>query len=233
MRLKSVLAAFLLCLIMFGTANVCSAIQEVKPMQAKQQAIKAQDVSIAFVFDSDSDKTTEIIKTFRPVIEKSLLPEFKANFSDSLVFKGNWTKEGAKAAADKALNSKAKIILSFGSMTSDYLNSKPNKSKYVMNIDQYTINSVKDKCFNPIQQSVNDFVVFQRLVKNINKTAILMNENTYKMRNDWGAIFEKAAKDKGITNSYVVIPVSAKILTVLWLKFQTMSILFILHSYIT
>ncbi len=210
MRLKSVLAAFLLCLIMFGTANVCSAIQEVKPMQAKQQAIKAQDVSIAFVFDSDSDKTTEIIKTFRPVIEKSLLPEFKANFSDSLVFKGNWTKEGAKAAADKALNSKAKIILSFGSMTSDYLNSKPNKSKYVMNIDQYTINSVKDKCFNPIQQSVNDFVVFQRLVKNINKTAILMNENTYKMRNDWGAIFEKAAKDKGITNSYVVIPVSAK-----------------------
>lgn len=210
MKLKSVLAVFLICLVFFGTTNISYAIQEVNPTRAKAQAIKAQEVGIAFVFDSDSDKTDEIIKTFRPVIEKSLLPEFKANYSDNLVFKGNWTKEGSKAAADKALNSKAKIILSFGSMASEYLNSKPNKSKYVVNVDQYTINSVKDKCFNPIQQSVNDFVVFQRLVKNINKTAILMNENTYKMRNDWGAIFEKAAKDKGITNSYVVIPVSAK-----------------------
>lgn len=211
MKLKSCLVVLLFCAVLFGTTNAAYSIQEAgKNAPKAQQTIKAQNIDIAFVFDSDSDKTKEIIKTFQPIISKSLLPEYKAQFSDGLVFKGNWTEEGAKAAAEKALKSKAKIILSFGSMTSDYLASKPNKTKYVVDVDQYTINSVKDKFFNPIQQSVDDFVVFHRLVKDMNKTAILMNENAYNLRKDWDAIFTKAAVDKGITTSYVVIPVSAK-----------------------
>ncbi|MCQ2755139.1 MAG: hypothetical protein MJ231_08890, partial [bacterium] len=58
---------------------------------------------IAFVFDSNAEKTNEILKVYKPMISKSLLPEYKAVFSDDLVFKGEWTEASSQKAAQKAL----------------------------------------------------------------------------------------------------------------------------------
>ena len=146
-------------------------ITETKAKASTQKTINAPKIEIAFVFDSNAEKTGDIIKTYRPIIEKSLLPDYKVVFPEDLVFKGNWTEKGAIEAANKALKSRAKMIVCFGYWSGEYL--KKNKTKNIITVDNYAIRGFSEKFFNPVQQSVNDFVVFKRLVPSEGRTAIL------------------------------------------------------------
>ena len=122
-----------------------------------QPAPNAKSVELAFVFDGPSDKNAEVLGTFQKVITMSLLPDFKASFPKDLIFTGNWTEAGAKAVSDKALASRARMVISLGFMSSDYYSNKPNKQKYVLTIDQYGLRDFGS--FNPVQQNVDDLLL--------------------------------------------------------------------------
>ena len=208
-RIVSMLLALMMISSTFG--QFAYAIEDVKKAPAAKQAINAPKVEIALVFDSASEKTNSIVNTYKPIIEKSMLPDYKAVFADDLVFKGDWTEKGAAEAAEKALKSRAKMVVSFGYLTSEYLSEKKNKTKNVVTVDQYAVRALSDKFFNPVQQSVNDFVVFQRLVPNMGKTAILINERVYKSRNDWDKLAQKGLEEKGCNIDFVILPLSNNI----------------------
>ena len=181
-----------------------------RPKQPNLQAApNAKTIELAFVFDGPSDKNAEVLGTFQKVITMSLLPDFKASFPKDLIFTGNWTEAGAKAVSDKALASRARMVVSLGFMSSDYYSNKPNKQKYVLTIDQYGLRDFGS--FNPVQQNVDDFVTFQALVPGSKKTAILMNENYYKMHQDWDAIIKKRLADKKCNIDFVVVTVNSDV----------------------
>ena len=181
-----------------------------RPKQPNLQAApNAKTIELAFVFDGPSDKNAEVLGTFQKVITMSLLPDFKASFPKDLIFTGNWTEAGAKAVSDKALASRARMVVSLGFMSSDYYSNKPNKQKYVLTIDQYGLRDFGS--FNPVQQNVDDFVTFQALVPGSKKTAILMNENYYKMHQDWNAIIKKRLADKKCNIDFVIVTVNSDV----------------------
>ena len=181
-----------------------------RPKQPNLQAApNAKTIELAFVFDGPSDKNAEVLGTFQKVITMSLLPDFKASFPKDLIFTGNWTEAGAKAVSDKALASRARMVISLGFMSSDYYANKPNKQKYVLTIDQYGLRDFGS--FNPVQQNVDDFVTFQALVPGSKKTAILMNENYYKMHQDWNSIIKKRLDDKKCNIDFVVVTVNSDV----------------------
>ena len=191
---------------MYG-GNVALAIGEVPQQRQLQAAPNAKTIELAFVFDGPSDKNTEVLKIFQQTITRSLLPDFKASFPNDLVFTGDWTEKGAKVASDKALNSRARMVISLGYMSSTYYADKQNKTKYVVTIDQYGLRDFGDKFFNPIQQTANDFVTFQKLVPKMSKTAILINENYLKTNTNWSTNIGKKLKEKNCNAEFVVIPV--------------------------
>ena len=183
-----------------------------KPKQMNLQAApNAKTIELAFVFDGPSDKNAEVLGTFQKVITMSLLPDFKASFPKDLIFTGDWTEKGAKAVSEKALASRARMIISLGFMSSDYYADKQNKQKYVVTIDQYGLRDFGDKFFNPVQQNINDFVTFQALVPGSKKTAVLINENYYKMHRDWNAIIKKRLAEKKCNIDFVLVPVNSNV----------------------
>ena len=183
-----------------------------RPKQPNLQAApNAKTIELAFVFDGPSDKNAEVLGTFQKVITMSLLPDFKASFPKDLIFTGNWTEAGAKAVSDKALASRARMVISLGFMSSDYYANKPNKKKYVVTIDQYGLRDFGDKFFNPVQQNVNDFVTFHALVPGSKKTAILINENYYKMHQDWNSIIKKRLAEKKCNIDFVLVPINSDV----------------------
>lgn len=184
------------------------AIEEVTSVKTTQSVKTPKNIELSFVFDGPSDKNAEVLKTFQTTIAKSLLPDYKAIFSDNMVFVGDWTEQGAKVASDKALNSKARLVVSLGYMSSNYFDSKKNKNKLVITIDQYGLRGLTETEFNPVQQAVKDFILFKKLVPTQNKTAILMNENYYKTEKDWNSLITKKLSDKDFSCNFVVIPVS-------------------------
>ena len=128
--MKKIVSMLLALLLISSTfSQFAYAIEDVKKAPAAKQAVNAPKVEIAMVFDSDSEKSKEIVKTYKPIIEKSMLPDYQAVFADDLVFKGDWSEEGAEAAAEKALKSRAKMVVSFGYLASEYLSSKKNNTK--------------------------------------------------------------------------------------------------------
>ena len=183
-----------------------------RPKQMSLQAApNAKTIELAFVFDGPSDKNAEVLGTFQKVITMSLLPDFKASFPKDLIFTGDWTEKGAKAVSEKALASRARMIISLGFMSSDYYADKQNKQKYVVTIDQYGLRDFGDKFFNPVQQNINDFVTFQALVPGSKKTAVLINENYYKMHRDWNAIIKKRLAEKKCNIDFVLVPVNSNV----------------------
>lgn len=195
----------------FVFSPVACAIQNTKSAPQAKTVKTTPSIEIAFVFDSNAEKTSQIVKEYRPIIAKSLLPEYKAVFADDLVFKGDWTKNGSIEAANKALKSRARMIVCFGYWSGEYLKNKQGKTKSVITVDQFAVRGFSDKFFNPVQQSVNDLVVFQRLVPNLGKTAVLLNERVYNSRNDWDQLAKKGFEEKGIDIDYVIVPVSNNI----------------------
>ena len=176
-----------------------------------QAAPNARTIEFAFVLDGPSDKNAEVLKTFQKTITVSLLPDYKASFPKDLVFVGDWTKQGSINASNKALASRALMVISLGYMSSDYYDEKKNKNKYVVTIDQYGLRSFGEKFFNPVQQAVNDFVTFQRLVPDMKKVAILINENFYKTQPNWDAIAAKKLKEKDCHLDFVMVPVNSNV----------------------
>lgn len=213
--MKRFISSVLSLVILFAFSGAGFAITEVpNARKAIQASPNARTVELAFVFDGPSDKNPEVLKVFQQTITKSLLPDYKAVFPQDLVFTGDWSENGANVASDKALSSRAFMVISLGYMSSMYYADKKNKNKYVITIDQYGLRDFGDKFFNPVQQSVNDFVLFKKLVPNQKKAAILMNENFYKTRNNWNTVISKKLKEKNCDLDYVVIPVNSDIKTV-------------------
>ena len=198
-----------------------AASQKAQMQQMQQMAIAAKShlkpdpnakhVDLAFVFDGPSDKNKQVLEKFQKTIKVQLLPDYVANFPNDLVFTGDWTEKGAKAASDKALASRARIVISLGYLSSNYYSDKKDKKKYVVTIDQYGLRDFGDHFFNPVQQMVGDFTTFKVLNPNIKKTAILMNETYYKTRNDWDSYIGKKLKEKKCDLAFVAMPVNSNI----------------------
>ena len=206
--LKKLFCVFLSLLITTMYTMPVFAIGETKPLQVSPNA---KNIELAFVFDGPSDKNAVVLNKFQTTITRSLLPDYKANFPKDLVFTGDWTEKGAIAVSDKALASRARMVISLGYMSSNYYSEKRNKNKYVVTIDQYGLRDFGDKFFNPIQQMTNDFITFQKLVPTIQKTAILINENYYKTNKNWDAVISKKLQEKKCNLKYTVIPVNTNI----------------------
>ena len=215
-RLLSTFLAFMIAFIFSGSAL---AVQE-SPMQAQarlkqakiEQMLKnAKPIELAFVFDGPSEKNLEVLKTFQQTITISLLPDYRAVFPKDLIFVGDWTEKGAKAASDKALNSRARMVISLGYMSSNYYSDKKDKKKYVVTIEQYGLRDFGNKFFNPIQQTANDFYTFKVLVPSIKKAAILMNENYYKTETNWKASVQQKLKEKNCDLNFVIVPVNSNL----------------------
>jgi len=213
--MKKIISAMLSFALLFCFNGVAFAINDVPPPQSKIQASpNAKTIELAFVFDGPSDKNAEILGVFQKTIARSLLPDYKAAFPKDLVFTGDWSENGAIQASNKALASRAFMVISLGFMSSNYYVERKNINKYVVTIDQYGLRNLSDKFFNPVQQSVNDFVLFKKLVPNQTKTAILINENFYKTRQDWNSYISKKLKEKNCNMNYTIIPVNSNIKSV-------------------
>lgn len=209
--MKKIFSAMLTLLLFFSYTGATYAIQEVPAQKQLQAAPNARSIELAFVFDGPSDKNEEVLKTFQKTITKSLLPDYKAVFPNDLVYTGDWTEQSAAMESEKALKSRALMVISLGYMSSLYLTNKKNKNKFVITIDEYGLRDFGSSAFfNPVKQSVNDFIIFKKLVPTQKKTAILMNATFYKTQKDWNAIINKKFKEKNCDLDFVVIPVSRK-----------------------
>ncbi len=211
--MKRILCVALSTLMLFcySGINCVFAIQDVPSQKVLKPAPNARTIELAFVFDGPSDKNKPILETFQKTIAKSLLPDYKAAFPADLVYTGNWTEESVKEASDKALKSRAMMVISMGYMSSNYYSEKTNKNKFVVTIDQYGLRDLGGDFFNPIQQYVKDFVLFKKLVPTQHKTAVLMNENFYKTQKDWQKIIAKKLQEKDCDLDFVVIPVNSNV----------------------
>nr|QGT49677.1 hypothetical protein Melaina855_0640 [uncultured Candidatus Melainabacteria bacterium] len=210
--MKKIISAVLTLVLLFVFGGTGFAINEIPSVKKNlQSSPNAQTVELAFVFDGPSDKNQEVLKVFQQTITKSLLPDYKASFPQDLIFTGDWSDKGAATVSEKALSSRAFMVISLGYLSSMYYADKKSKNKYVITIDQYGLRDFGDKFFNPVQQSINDFILFKKLVPEQKKTAILMNENFYKTRTDWNNVISKKLKEKDCNIEYVVIPINSDI----------------------
>ena len=124
-RLFSVLLAFMVGLIFSGSALAIQETPQQQQARLKQAKIEqmlknAKPIELAFVFDGPSEKNAEVLKTFQTTITTSLLPDYRAVFPKDLIFVGDWTDKGARIASDKALASRARMVISLGYMSSNY-----------------------------------------------------------------------------------------------------------------
>lgn len=206
--MRRLLSLILACMMFYMTTGIAIAEPVIlgatnKNQQKIEYKKNAKTISYAFVFDGPSPKNATVMKQFQEAIIKTTAPDYKASFSAKNIFVGNWTKQSANEASDKAMNSNAVMVISLGYLSSKYLYNKPNKQKFVVTIDQYGLRDLGGDFFNPVQQSVKGALLFKRLI-NFNKTAILMNDSFYKTRTDWETFLQP--KLPGI--NFDVIPVS-------------------------
>ena len=200
-----------LVLFCYSGVNTAMAIQAASAQKTIQAAPNARTIELAFVFDGPSDKNKSILETFQKTITRSLLPDYKAAFPSDLVFTGDWTEKGVATASEKAIASKATMVISMGYMSSNYYSTRKSPNKFVVTIDQYGLRDLGTDFFNPVQQYVKDFVLFKKLVPTQHKTAVLMNENFYRTQKDWHGMIDKKLKEKGCDLDFVVIPVNSDI----------------------
>lgn len=208
--MKKLLAFALTCVLLYGSSGLAFAAPVILGATAsKNEKIEykknAQTITYAFVFDGPSDKNMKVMKQFEAAITKTTAPDYKAGFSKPNVFVGDWSKQGAKIASEKALDSNAVMVISLGYLSSKYFNGLHNKKKFVVTIDQYGLRDMGGDFFNPVQQSVRGALLFKRLF-NFKKTAILMNESFYKTQKDWDSFLKP--KLPGI--DFKVMPVNSE-----------------------
>jgi outer membrane protein TolC len=206
--MKRLLTSGLICLFLFNCLGVSAAtpvlvngVQKSMPIVYKKNA---RTIHYAFVFDGPSAKNEEVLKNFKKAIVETTAPDYKAGFSANNVYIGNWSNKSVQEASEKALKSNVTMVVSLGYLSTKYFNSRPNKNKFVVTIDQYGLRDLGGGFFNPVQQSVKGIQLFERLIPTTKKAAILMNESFYKTRSDWDTLLDN--KLKGL--SYKVIPVN-------------------------
>ncbi len=210
--MKRIFSVALALLMLFSyTGMNCAWAIQAPQQKTLQAAPNARTIELAFVFDGPSDKNKSVLETFQKTITRSLLPDYKAAFPADLIFTGDWTENGVASASEKALASKATMVISMGYMSSNYYTAKKNKNKFVVTIDQYGLRDLGGDFFNPIQQYVKDFVLFKKLVPTQHKTAVLINESFYNTQKDWNSIIDKKLKEKSCDLEFVVIPVNSNI----------------------
>ncbi|MBP7212436.1 TolC family protein, partial [bacterium] len=206
--MKKILTVLLIGLSMFNFSGitmavpvVASGVQKVAkaPIVYKKNA---RTIKYAFVFDGPSEKNEEVLKKFKQSIIETTAPDYKAGFSQKNVYTGNWTTKSVQDASERAMNSDATMVVSLGYLSTKYYNSKHDKPKFVVTIDQYGLRDLGGDFFNPVQQSLKGIQLFHRLIP-FKKVAVLMNESFYKTRKDWNDILSE--KLKGF--DYKVIPV--------------------------
>ncbi|MCQ2789099.1 MAG: TolC family protein [bacterium] len=205
--MKKIITILLLILLTANTTGisyaapvVLGATKTVKPITYKPNA---RTINYAFIFDGPSTKNSEVLKQFKTTIIQTTAPDYKAGFSEKNIFVGNWTEESAKKASEQALNSNATMVISLGYLSSKYLNTKHNKGKFVVTIDQYGLRDIGADFFNPVQQSVKGILFFNRLA-HFKKVAILMNDSFYKTQNNW----ENQLKPKLKDINFGILPVN-------------------------
>lgn len=205
--MKKLFTLMLICTLFYNVSGLAIAAPVILGASATKTELEykknARTISYAFVLDGPSPKNEKVLKQFEKTIIKTTAPDYRASFSNSNVFVGDWSEHGVKVASEKALDSNAVMVISLGYLSTKYLNSRPNKKKFVVTIDQYGLRDLGGDFFNPVQQSVKGALLFKRLI-NFKKTAILMNESFYKTRNDW----ESFLKPKLIGIDYDVLPVN-------------------------
>lgn len=205
--MKKLFSTVLSILLIFMYSGLTLAITE--PQKPQMQPSKnAKTIELAFVFDGPSDKNAQVLGTFQKVIARQMLPDYIASFPKDLVFTGDWSEKSAIAVSDKALASRARMVISLGYMSSEYLTNKKNKPKYTVTIDQYGLRDFGQGFFNPMQQAVNDVATFKTLVPSISKIAILMNSNYYGSNKNWSTTIAKKLKDKKCDIDFTIVPVS-------------------------
>lgn len=206
--MKRLVTLLLTCTLLYNTTGLAfaapvilgAATANVEKIEYKKNA---PTISYAFVFDGPSAKNEAVMKQFQLAITKTTAPDYKVKFIPANVFVGDWSEHGAKLASEKALNSGATMVISLGYLSTEYLNDKPNKKKFVVTLDQYGLRDLGGDFFNPVQQSVKGALLFKRLI-NFNKAAILMNESFYKTQKDWDSFL----KPKLAGMNFEVMPVN-------------------------
>ena len=191
--IKKILCTCLSVAILAMQSSAAFAITEKSSAAKSAQAQNVRSIDLAFVFD----KNEALLKTFQGTISKSLLPDYKASFPQELIYTGDWTEKGVANASEKALASRATMVISMGYMSSNYYSTRKSPNKFVVTIDQYGLRDLGGDFFNPIQQYVKDFVLFNKLVPTHSKTAVLMNDSFYKTQKDWNSLISKKLKEKG------------------------------------
>ncbi len=200
----------LLLVLAMGLFNFAPALAAASTQVKKAGSVKTTgEMKFAFVFDGPSDKNKQVLETFKTEIKKSLQGDLTAKFDDSLVFVGNWTKEGAAQASEKALNSSARMVISLGYMSSSYLERKQDKKKITVTMDEYGLKGMENSIFNPVEQAFSDFALFNRLFPEQKKIAVFINEGFYKTKADWNKIVSERFKAKNINADVVFVPVNA------------------------
>src|SRR5574344_63725 len=207
--MKRILTYFLICIFIFnglGASAVTNVVVNGMP-KGKQAPIiyakNARTIHYAFVFDGPSPKNDEVLKNFKQAIISTTAPNYRAGFSTQNIYTGNWTKKSVEEASERALKSNATMIVSLGYLTSKYFNSKHDKPKFVVTIDQYGLRDLGGDFFNPVQQNIKGIQLFERLIPS-KRIAILMNESFYKTRKDWDSIIGSRLQGA----SYKIFPVS-------------------------
>ena len=132
-------------------------------------------------------KVNEIIPNMESTIKIKLISKKEKNIAyDSISFFKKGSNEFKQENKIKESNTN---LITIEEISND-------KKKEVITIDQYGLRDFGDKFFNPMQQTANDFVTFQKLVPDIKKSAILMNENYYKTNANWSSNISKKLKEK-------------------------------------
>lgn len=207
--MKKLFSTLLSILLLYTSTGACFAVQPMQDNIKLKTTITAKpNIRFAFVFDGPSDHNTKVLKQFQKTISKSVEEDYSANFPDKLVFVGDWTESGIKKVSNEALESNAAMVISLGYLSTQYLSTVKNKSKFVITIDQYGLRDFGDGFFNPVQQAVQKVDLFKRLTT-FNKVAILINENYYKTRKDWKTFL--APKFAGKNIDFTTISVNGDI----------------------
>lgn len=205
--MKKLISFVLSCLLLYNTTGMALAAPVLLGATANATTIEykkgAPTISYAFVFDGPSSKNEKVMKQFQETITRTTVPDYKASFSPSNVFVGDWSEQGARAASEKALSSNSLMVISLGYLSSEYLQNKTNKKKFVVTIDQYGLRDLGGDFFNPLQQSIKGAMLFKRLMK-FNKAAIIMNQSFYNTKKDWDSYL----KPKLTGMNFEVIPVN-------------------------
>ena len=133
--MKRIISAVLTLVLFFAFGGAGFAISEVPAAKkALQASPNARTVELAFVFDGPSDKNQEVLKVFQQTITKSLLPDYKAYFPQDLIFTGDWSDKGAASVSEKALSSRAFMVISLGYLSSMYYADKKIKTNTLLRL---------------------------------------------------------------------------------------------------